>query len=172
MFQLHITVSSIEEAERILACLRHDAAPAVVAQVGEQVNKVTYIEEGEALRAEIELATEKPKNPRGRPKREVAPPVDNAYVAEGCQKFEESAAPVVASESSEPVAPVGDDTPVPAQQTLTLDDAKKALMGVQARHGTADMAVPLQLLKEFGACRISEVKADDYPAFIAACEKA
>lgn len=35
-FQLQITVNTIEDAERILACLRHDAAPAA-AQVAEQV---------------------------------------------------------------------------------------------------------------------------------------
>lgn len=145
-FQLQITVSSIEEAERILACLRHDADPTVVKDVADQIPQSDA--------GAPPPAAEKPK--RGRPRREVAPPLP------------ESAAP-----EAEATATPEAEAEAPAQQsTYTLDDARKALKDVQAKYGTADMEKPLALLSQFGAGRVSEVKAEDYAAFIAACEAA
>ena len=150
-FQLQITVSSIEEAERILACLRHDADPTVVKDVADQINPM--VESGPVNPQVDPPAADKPK--RGRPRREVAPPLS------------ESAAP-----EAEATATPEAEAEAPAQQTYTLDDARKALKDVQAKYGTADMEKPLALLSQFGAGRVSEVKAEDYAAFIAACKAA
>jgi hypothetical protein len=153
-FQLVITCQSIEDAERVLATLKHGADPAVVKQVEDQVNPqpsiMDVIERDEAARS-----TEKPKNPRGRPRREVAPPLP------------ESAAP-----EAEVTATPEAEAQAPAQQTYTLDDVRAALKDVQAKYGTADMAKPLEILGKFGAGRVSEVKEADYAKFIAACKAA
>lgn len=147
-FQIQITVDSIEEAERILACLRHDNPPAAQ-QVADQVT---------------DTADNLPVEPkkRGRPREEES----------AAPAATESAAPVVASESSEPQATVGEEIPVPAQQTPpTFDDAKAALQQLLARHD-GDMAKPLEILAKYDAQRISAVKEADWPAFIAACKAA
>lgn len=146
-FQLVITCQSIEDAERVLATLKHGADPAVVKQVEAQVNPQT--DAGEPP------AAEKPKNPQGRPRRQVAEPLP------------ESAAP----EADAPATPLA-EAEAPAQQTYTLDDVRAALKDVQAKYGTADMAKPLEILGKFGAGRVSEVKAADYAKFIAACKAA
>ena len=151
-FQLQITVSSIEEAERILACLRHDADPTVVKDVAAQINPT--VESGPVNPQVDPPAPDKPK--RGRPRREVAPPLP------------ESAAP--ASEDASTGSRVAEQEP--AQQTYTLDDVRAALKDVLAKYGTADMAKPLEILGKFGAGRVSEVKAADYAKFIAACKAA
>lgn len=159
-FQLQITVSSIEEAERILACLRHDADPTVVKDVAAQINPT--VESGPVNPQVDPPAADKPK--RGRPRREVAPPLS------------ESAAPSASLPEKQGPAPAPESEPEvegqAAQQTYTLDDARKALKDVQAKYGTADMEKPLAILSQFGAGRVSEVKAEDYAAFIAACKAA
>ncbi|WP_426271545.1 hypothetical protein ACN9MB_08965 [Dyella kyungheensis] len=161
MFTLTIQVSSIDEAERILAALKHTADPAAVAQAEDQVfagpSPSTIIENPEKNSPAIEQTPRK----RGRPPKAA----------------QESAAPVAESGSAA-VAPALEEQPVSepvvhsAQQTLSIDDARNALKEVQAKYGTADMAKPLELLGQFGANRVSEVKADDYVAFIAACKAA
>lgn len=149
-FQLQITVSSIEDAERVLATLKHGADPAAVKQVTDQIN--APVESGE-VNPKVD---DKPKNPRGRPRREVAPPLPESAAPEA----EATATPLAEAEA-------------PAQQpSYTLDDVRKALQGVQAKYGTADMAKPLEILGKFGAGRVSEVKAADYADFIAACKAA
>lgn len=139
-FQIQITVDSIAEAERILACLRHDNPPAAQ-QVAEQVT-------GNADNLPVE-----PKK-RGRPRKE------------------ESAAPAATeSAASEPQGEPG-GTADPAQQTPpTFDDAKAALQALLARHD-GDMTVPLQVLAQYDAQRISAVKESDWPAFITSCQAA
>lgn len=162
-FQLQITVSSIEEAERILACLRHDADPAVVKDVAAQIpaSASNGDNPGSPEPALNSGAPAQEPKKRGRPRREVAPPLP------------ESAAPVAtATEGSSPSQPDENIKTEPAQQTHTLDAARKALKDVQAKYGTADMEKPLALLSQFGAGRVSEVKAEDYAAFIAACKAA
>ena len=150
-FQLVITCQSIEDAERVLATLKHGADPAVVKQVEDPVNPQTD--------AGQPPAAEKPKNPRGRPRRQVAEPLP------------ESAAP--ASAGSDPAEKKPEDSSgAPAQQTYTLDDVRAALKDVQAKYGTADMAKPLEILGRFGAGRVSEVKEADYAKFIAVCKAA
>ena len=151
MFDLRIRCKSIEEAERIIACLKHAADPAVVQSVSAQIAAPAEVVAAVAGIIEAAVAPKK----RGRPPREVAPPLEEKPVA-----------PVEVAEVAADVA----ETPV--QQAHTLDAIKAALMAVQAKYGAADMVKPLGVLSQFGAGRISEVKADDYPAFIAACQAA
>lgn len=145
MFQMTFTFSTIEEAEPVLACLRHAADPAAVKAAAEQIPPTDE---------ESRLA-DKPKNPRGRPRRQVAEPLPEPAAPE---------AEVTATPEAEAEAP--------AQQSHTLDDVRAALKDVQAKYGTADMAKPLEILGKFGAGRVSEVKEADYAGFIAACKAA
>lgn len=89
-------------------------------------------------------------------------------------------APVVVKErktrakKEEPVtgaAPVGEPAgestaAVAAPTTLTIDDVRTALQGFTAKNG---VPVGITLLKEFGAQRISELKRDQFAAFIEKC---
>jgi hypothetical protein len=103
------------------------------------------------------VVVEKPKNPRGRPRREVAAPLT------------ESAAP--APETADAIGQdEADNTAAPAQQTYTLADVREALQGVVTRT-PGDMRPATQLLADFGAARVSEIKADDYARFVAACQE-
>lgn len=138
-----ITCNSVEEIERLLAALRFDADPAVVEQVQTQV---------------AASGTEPPKR-RGRPPRATTT---------------EPVAPA-STETAEPKgapAEVQEAQAEPAQQPLSIDDVRQALRDLQSRVGEADMAVPLGVLSKFNASRVSEVKPEDYAAFIAACAKA
>jgi hypothetical protein len=168
MFQLQITVQSIEEAERLLACLKHSADPAAVKEVEEQIpfHSPGGLSDDESPAKKYfpqttntagEPAVEKPKNPRGRPRRQVADPLP------------ESAAPVVASEDSLPLT--GADPSVPAQQTYSQDDVRAALMGVRDKT-PGDMTKCLAILQKFGAQRVVEIKPEDFAKFIAACKAA
>lgn len=152
-FQIQITVDSIEEAERILACLRHDNPPAA-----QQVN--AQVESG---KNNSEVA---PPKPRGRPRREKAEPLPADT---------ESATPSASlPEKQDPAPAPGSEVEVEgrtAQQTPTFDDAKAALKALLAKHN-GDMSVPLQVLGRFEAERISAVAEADYGEFIAACEAA
>jgi hypothetical protein len=140
-FQIQITVDSIAEAERILACLRHDNPPAA-----QQVN--AQVESG---KINPEVA---PAKPRGRPRKEPAAPAATESAAQSAPAEAETALEAATS----------------AQQTPpTFDDAKAALQALLARHD-GDMTVPLQVLASFDAQRISAVKEADWPAFIAACK--
>jgi predicted lipid-binding transport protein (Tim44 family) len=150
MFTLQIQCPTIEDAERIIAALKYSANPAVVEALAAQVN-------AEVEPAAITPEVEKPKNPRGRPRREVA------------EKPAASSAPATEADSGTETSP-GVDTS--AQQAPTLDDARAALKAVQAKYGTDDMSKPLEVLGQFSAGRISEVKPEQYPAFIAACKAA
>jgi hypothetical protein len=152
MFQLQITVHSIEEAERILACLKHSADPAAVKEVTDQIN--SSVESGEVNPKVDQAPAEKPKNPRGRPRRQVADPLPEPAAPE---------AEVTATPEAEAQAP--------AQQSHTLDDVREALMGVQNKT-PGDMTACLAILEKFGAKRVSEVKPEDFAGFIAACKAA
>jgi len=163
MFQLQITVQSIEEAERLLACLKHSADPAAVKQVESQIpfNALAGLLDAESPAKKhfpntTNTAGEPaaPKKPRGRPRREVAPPVT------------ESAAP----EAEAAVTPKA-EAEAPAQQTYTREDARQALMDLQAKT-PGDLTGALAILEKFDAKRVSEVKDADYAKFIAACHKA
>jgi hypothetical protein len=72
------------------------------------------------------------------------------------------------------VAPEQESTAEPAEQgapaadasdkSYTVDDVRKAL---QAYVGRTDFATGTALVKSFGASRITELKSEDYAAFIA-----
>lgn len=153
-----ITCNTTEEIERLFAALRHDADPTVVEQV-----QAAAIDAAAHTKAGGTPATEEPANP---PKRRGRPPRDKAP---------EPAAPVTdAANVTARDTGASEATATPAQQPapLTIDDARGALRDLQSRIGEADMATALGVLSQFGANRISEVKAEDYTAFIDACKKA
>lgn len=147
MFTLQIQCPTIEDAERIIAALKHSANPAVVENLAAQIpppcDNAHVVEGGEKF-----AEPEKPK--RGRPRREVA------------EKPAASAVSTSADSSADEAT----------QQAPTLDDARAALKDVQAKYGTDDMSKPLEVLGQFSAGRISEVTPEQYPAFIAACKAA
>lgn len=74
--------------------------------------------------------------------------------------------------TEELVATVGPDVepeasaPAPEPAAFTIDDVRAALQGFTARQG---LPAGIGLLKQFGASRISELKAEDYAAFVKGC---
>lgn len=162
MFTLQIQCPTLDDAERIIAALRYSANLAVVEALAAQIPAASVVasESSQALLtagADTPVpASQEPKK-RGRPRREVA------------EKPAASSAPATEADSGTETSP-GVDTST--QQAPTLDDARAALKDVQAKYGTDDMAKPLEVLGKFSAGRISEVKPDQYPAFIAACKAA
>lgn len=145
MFTLQIQCATIEDAERVIAALKFSANPTIVENLATQIPVVHIVEVNTAATTEPEAKK------RGRPRREVA---------------EQPAAPIAEDHDAKHVPEE------PTQQAPTLDDARSALKGVQAKYGTDDLAKPLEILGQFSAGRISEVKAEQYPAFIAACKAA
>lgn len=143
MFTLQIQCDSIEHAERVLAALKHTAEPAVVQQVAAQV---APNDTGKTDQAPARRG----RPPKEKPAASAESPVRDTTTVTG---------------SAEKHA-------VPEQQAPTLDTIRAALQGVQKKYGADDMAKPIAILQKFGAGRISEVKAEDYSAFIAACEAA
>lgn len=158
MFTLQIQCTTIEDAERVLAALKHTAEPAVVNQVAEQLTGGSVSPElnGESTSPQL---VEKPK--RGRPRREVA---------------EKPAASTDATKATNADVNATDATKATnanaTQQAPTFDQVRAALKAVQAKYGENDLAKPLAILQKFDAARVSAVKESDFPAFIAACEAA
>lgn len=169
MFKLLIEVTSIEEAERILACLKHSADPATVARVAGQVGgfdacdmtsaSAQGFRDGAQAAATGETAAEKPRNPRGRPRRQVAEPLPES--AAPASEPEVTATPEAEAPASEPAQ----------QSSYTLADIRGALQGVQAA-SPGNLQPVIDLLAKFGVARVSDVKESDYPAFVEACKKA
>lgn len=58
--------------------------------------------------------------------------------------------------------------PEVSEKSYTVDDVRKALQAYSGREGFPAAA---ELVKSFGASRITELKADDYAAFIAKTEE-
>ena len=107
---------------------------------------------------------EKPK--RVRPARPEAP-VENAATAYDIMHGRRA---IPADEESAPVkaAPKVADAPVQAVAAVGLHAVRGALREVFNVKGAA---AATELLKQFGAARVGEVKPADYDKFIAACGK-
>lgn len=103
-FQIQITVDSIEEAERILACLRHDNPPAA-----QQVN--AQVESG---KINPEVA---PAKPRGRPRKESAAPAATESAAP-----ESQGEPSGTAEPAQQTPPTFDDAKAALQALLARHD--------------------------------------------------
>lgn len=104
-------------------------------------------------------AAEAPARRGRKPKETAAAPVGES-------------APAAAEQATSAPAPTA--APVAAQaaadaKPLTIDDVRAKL---QAFTGAKGIDAGLALLGEFKAGRISELKAEDYPAFVAKCEVA
>ena len=72
----------------------------------------------------------------------------------------------VVAAAPKPVAPVTGAPPSPPPSAATLDNVRNALREV---FNTKGAATATEILKKFGAARISDVKPEQYVAFIAAC---
>lgn len=98
-------------------------------------------------------------------KRRGRPPKVKEEAVEQVEK--PGAASAVESEKSttENAAPTVEQTAT----ATTLDDVRAALQGFTAAKG---VPAGIELLKEFGAARISELKAEQFAAFIGKCEVA
>lgn len=109
-------------------------------------------------------AFETPKRTR-KPKQETAAaPADPTPAPAAAAATTESGASVDTASSASSAAPQADTA-----TKLTLDDVRAKL---QAFTGAKGIDAGLALLGEFKAGRISELKAEDYPAFVAKCEVA
>lgn len=155
MFTLQIQCTTIEDAERVLAALKHTADPAVVNQVADQLPA-----------AETPAPT---KNPRGRPRRTVAT-TETEKPAASTDATNANATNVDANAAEATNASATNANAAP--QAPTFDQVRAALKAVQAKYGENDLAKPLAILQQFDAARVSAVKESDFVAFIAACEAA
>jgi hypothetical protein len=92
--------------------------------------------------------------------------------AEAEQAQAEPAAVAPAQDAmAEPEAAAEEDAPaaeVVQDKSYTVDDVRQAL---QAYVGRTDFGTGLALVKSFGASRITELKTEDYAAFIAKTEE-
>lgn len=165
MYMLQIQVATFDDLERIVACLKHSADPVIVKQVEATRDLIAYSDPAGLTDAESpaakhfpnttnEVEVTKPKNPRGRPRREVAAPLPESAAPEA----EVTATPEVEAQA-------------PAPQTYTLADIREALQGVVSKT-PGDMRPATGLLAEFGAARVSEIPAERYADFVAACKAA
>lgn len=93
----------------------------------------------------------------------------NASVDTIRQRIEAATASAAAPKAEEPkrdaVEKTAQETTEPAD-SVTADDAKQALMDVNAKHG---MARAIAVLKEFGASRVSELPEGEWQQFVARC---
>lgn len=157
-FTFTITCNTTEEIERVLDFLKGGVTTVATTQV-ETATAVTCVQT--AAGEDNGTAAEQPKR-RGRPPRSaVTEPASPATTDTDAPQGPTSA-----------VQEAKDEPEKQPDKKVTLDDARSALRGLQSRIGEDDMATPIALLKDFGATRISEVKAEDYAAFVAACDKA
>ena len=94
-------------------------------------------------------------------------PLDvDALLAKGSEEASAAEPPPIAESQASAVEPK--PTVAPAAPEKKLDDVKAALQALIAGSG---MPVALELLKTFGASRVSDLKKEQYAGFIAASEK-
>ena len=107
------------------------------------------------------VSTAKPAKPKVMPK--VTPPAPRAEAAV------ENAAPVVVPPAPEPVPPPA--TPAATVSTaLTLDSVRAALRTVFNKPGGTGAQAATALLKKYNATSVSQVRPEDYAAFIKECQ--
>jgi len=130
-----------------------DAQPEVASNTGSTATGLTLSPEGsgvdESAAPAVAPVTEKPKRTR-KAKEETAPVEEN--VSKETEKVDTSAEPVAASD-----------------KPLTLDEVRAALQSFTATKG---VPAGIELLKDFGATRISELAAEKYNDFVVKCEVA
>lgn len=166
-FILQIEVDSIDEAERILASLRHSAAPAVVQQVVEQLpfsDPAGLSDEESPAKKYFPETTNTATTAESAPKRRGRPSKSAAAPAATDESTKSGATDLPVNHSSADSAP---EQP----QTHTVDDVREALRSVQAG-GIGDVPRQLALLQKYGANRVTELKPEKYAAFIADCKAA
>lgn len=139
-----------------LACTQ-DAQPAVAQNTGTSASGVSHLSpEGSGV-SEQGAADAAPAAPE-KPKRGRKPKVEHPVVETTEQAWEEPAP------EPEPEVPVVQETADPA--TFTIDEVRAALQQFTAAKG---VPAGIELLKKFGAGRISELAEGDYASFVAEC---
>lgn len=143
MFTLTIQVSDLAELESFVAALKHSVSRAIVHQVETAAS--------DALTATaIGSTNETTVSTRGRGRPKKQPEADQSKsVASGAV----------------------DKTPPSGELFHSIDDARAALQALVSTAGKG-MEAGFAVLKQFGAQRISDVKADQYRDFITACKAA
>lgn len=126
-----------------------DTQPEVV-NTGSAVAETPQSDADSAVSEAAQAAPAPVKPKRGRTKPEIR---DEGN--ETAPIVEEATPAVVAVEEAAPTKPV------------SIDDVRAAL---QAYTGIEGVPAGIDLLKRFGAARISELKVEDYAAFIEACQ--
>jgi hypothetical protein len=145
MLTVTIQFSDITELQNFIAATKHDAPEDVVAQ----------IEHG-AAQAITETPVAAPK-PRGRPKKSET----LAALTGDAPETNAGKATVDGEAKATPVSQTTTEAP--------LDEARAALQTLVTTKG---MESGFEVLKQFGAQRVSEVKAEDYSLFVDACKGA
>lgn len=154
-----------------LACIQ-DAQPAVAQNTGTSASGVSHLSpEGSGV-SEQGAADAAPAAPE-KPKRGRKPKSENHVVVKtgeewiGAAKAVEELEAEVAEEAAaaeEPDVPVVQEAADPA--TFTIDEVRAALQQFTAAKG---VPAGIELLKKFGAGRISELAEGDYASFVAEC---
>lgn len=153
-----------------------DAQPAVARNTGSSTSVPSLSTEGAAVSEGVDVAGETPeakstpsaseKPKRGRkPKEETVSGAETAQVSEHAQSVSASATAPTISEEAATIEPDAAEVPA-ASSTLTLDDVRAALQKFTAAKG---IPAGIELLGQFGAARVSEVKAEDFAAFVEKC---
>lgn len=152
----------LPEILRVLASFPGNPQPAVGNTGSAVAVREQAADSAEASASTPSEADAPVKRGRGRPRKEVAPetvePEQNAVE-------QEETAPEAEIPAVEPEISAVEHEEPPAK-AYTIDDVRAALQGFTAQHG---MASGIDLLKNFGASRVSELKVGDYAAFIAGC---
>ena len=153
-----------------LACTQ-DAQPAVAQNTGTSASGVSHLSpegSGVSEQGAADAAPAAPEKKRGRkPKAENPVVVKTGEEWIGAAKAVEELNAEVSEEAAaaeEPEAPVVQETADPA--TFTIDEVRAALQQFTAAKG---VPAGIELLKKFGAGRISELAEGDYASFVAEC---
>lgn len=153
---LDTTNLSVQD-KQILAILLGNTQPVVVQNTGSTASESPSPTEGSAVSEPVE-ATASPAAPVKRGRKPKAEPTDDTSPSES--------APPVQEEAAAPSTPDADKVPAASSTSASLDDVRAALQKYTQGKG---VPAGIELLKEFGAARISELKEESYGAFIGRC---
>ena len=153
------TFNTPAEAAEFLAIVTPKTEPVTPAAVERRLAAANHAAEIAAGKS-----VEKPAKPKVTPK--VTPPAPRAEAA-----AENAApAPVVAAPPMPMIVPPPATPAATATTALTLDDVRAALRTVFNKPGGTGAQAATALLKKYNATSVSQVKPEDYAAFIKECQ--
>lgn len=120
---------------------------------------------GDAVKVPLTKAAKRTMPPATAPVENAAPPVSPVTSADKVQGTPVEGGTNASSAKAAPKAP---NNPVQAVAAVNADAVRLALREVFNKSGAK---AATDLLKEFGAARISDVKPEQFTAFIKACQK-